>query len=374
MAADIEALLGIGAGKQDLSAMAEALRRQQRGGQILALSPDKQISAMGTGMIDRAGSGATKMGGLNKSALQAEALRTQQDRQAGATKGYRDQQQQNWQANFEAEAAQREAKANKRGKAVQYWDKVTKEPMGTASQMDGSGLLVNTNDGTPYDPEKYTLKDPNKGRSAERAGYTSKGYKHRTAKQEKDLEESGLSADKVFRLVDDYRSEYAGGFLPVGEAVNALTRTVSGIAGPEMKAKQAWWSDFKSEYEALERHALYGGALTEPEIAQWKKGTISATMQDDQVRRKLALMEKVKQDQVRKLYKAANAKGYNQEVTDTYLGRAVERPEVTGASAGVLAGEADLSAVPEGLDPKKWASYSQDVKQDILNKFYSGGK
>jgi len=359
MAADIEALLGIGAGKQDLSAMAEALRRQQRGGQILALSPDKQISAMGTGMIDRAGSGATKMGGLNKSALQAEALRTQQDRQAGATKGYRDQQQQNWQANFDADAAQRKGEANKR---VQYWDIATGKPMGTASQMEGSGLLVNTNDGTPYDPKKYTLKDPRVGRAAGR-GRSPDSFAPPTAKQVKELEDTGLQSKKIDELVAAWQPEFASESAPIGGIENWLAREVPGVATQGMKDQQQWWSRYKNDRELAARNKLFGSALTATEQAEWRKATINPSMQEDQIVRQLELLQKVQQYIAAKAGENAVLKGWNEPWIKSNLGPWM------GEQAAAPTGDtgADLSAVPAGEDPDEWAATSDEDKQYFLD-------
>jgi len=179
-------------------------------------------------------------------------------------------------------------------------------------------------------------------RQAAQAGKDAKtgGGKILPVKAVNDLTDLQGKADMLATLGREFKDEYAG----VGGAVmNVLGK------GPIGTDANEFWKNYRKESELIERHALFGAALTAPEQAAWRSADISPGMDPAIVRRNLerrrVLAEKVFSTSVTNL----NKSGYN---TDAF--QAIENvaqppgPGGPAAPAAAAAAAAPPPAAPAG--------------------------
>lgn len=123
-----------------------------------------------------------------------------------------------------------------------------------------------------------------------------------------DLTELQGKAETMGTLAREFKDEYAG----VGGTGMTLLGKVPFVS---TEAAQ-FWKNYKKESELIERHALFGAALTAQEQSQWRSADISSTMDPKDVRanleRRRVLAEKVLAKSVSNL----RGSGYNTEAFD----------------------------------------------------------
>ena len=119
----------------------------------------------------------------------------------------------------------------------------------------------------------------------------------------KTLTEARDQAQTMDRLASSFDKAYGSkGVLGIG---SGLSMTAKGVLGSDQKSV-AWWKDYGKAVQLIERHALFGAALTPTEQAAWKQADIDPGIHPDVITTNLstrkALTEKMveyaREDQV----------------------------------------------------------------------------
>jgi hypothetical protein len=142
-------------------------------------------------------------------------------------------------------------------------------------------------------PPGYRWKNPSDPRlGMERTPGFEEKPRQFAPKDLKDLGNEGKQLSNTRRFLDTFDPSYAGYMSgTVGEAATWAGRNLpdgmvpDGIITP--KASQ-WWQDYKRNSELIERHELFGAALTPGEQAQWQAADIGPGMQPETIKANLA--------------------------------------------------------------------------------------
>ena len=138
------------------------------------------------------------------------------------------------------------------------------------------------------------------------------------------LGEMEKSAEAVARLKAEFKPEYAG---VGGAAMNLAGKLIPGV---DTNAAE-WWRNYAKEQQLIERHELFGAALTPTEQMSWRGADISPTMAPEAIQRNLARRAELAD----KVYNASVARfgkgGYNVGGFDP---RAVAPEQPPAAPAG----------------------------------------
>jgi hypothetical protein len=137
-----------------------------------------------------------------------------------------------------------------------------------------------------------------------KAASTGTGKPAWTSSERKKFEEEGSNLLTFGNIVENYKPEYSQplgeeyeGVPGAGRLSNTVARVAPVVATDEMKDRQKWWADFNRWAELVERHELFGSALTATEQKQWNQSAINPDMDAGQVQRhlteRLGLMRKV---------------------------------------------------------------------------------
>lgn len=116
-----------------------------------------------------------------------------------------------------------------------------------------------------------------------------------SGKRREKFEEDALQANTVTNMIGSFSPEFASpSDIPMSGALSNFIATTAGpLSTQDMKDRQAWWSDYKANYELVTRHGLFGSALTKNESNEWKKASINADMSPDQISKNLAKMQEI---------------------------------------------------------------------------------
>lgn len=111
----------------------------------------------------------------------------------------------------------------------------------------------------------------------------------------KQVQEVRDNAVTLGRLNSSFKDDYAGkGVFGVGADMQL---SAAGTLGKDQDSV-AWWKDYRKSAELVERHALFGAALTPTEQASWRNADIGPGMNAETIKRNLAtraaLAEKVR--------------------------------------------------------------------------------
>jgi hypothetical protein len=105
----------------------------------------------------------------------------------------------------------------------------------------------------------------------------------------KNITEARDNALTIAGLSSSFKPEFAGkGVLGLGAD---MQMSVSGNVGADADAVE-WWKNYRKQAELIERHALFGAALTPTEQASWRSADIGPGMDAKVVARNLATREK----------------------------------------------------------------------------------
>lgn len=103
------------------------------------------------------------------------------------------------------------------------------------------------------------------------------GGKPLTDKQRKEMAEAGESLYKIQSLVDDFQDDYVGAKAATMNLLSPYGEIIPGFKADESDVKRIdWWKRW-NEVSNVERHALFGSALTKTEMEAWKRQTITDT-------------------------------------------------------------------------------------------------
>lgn len=111
----------------------------------------------------------------------------------------------------------------------------------------------------------------------------------------KQVQEVRDNAVTLSRLNSSFKDDFAGkGVFGVGADMQL---SAAGTLGKDQDSV-AWWKDYRKSAELVERHALFGAALTPTEQASWRNADIGPGMDAKTIKRNLAtratLAEKVR--------------------------------------------------------------------------------
>jgi hypothetical protein len=105
----------------------------------------------------------------------------------------------------------------------------------------------------------------------------------------KNITEARDNALTIASLSGSFKPEFAGkGVLGLGAD---MQMSASGNLGADTDAVE-WWKNYRKQAELIERHALFGAALTPTEQASWRSADIGPGMDAKVVARNLATREK----------------------------------------------------------------------------------
>ena len=277
--ATIDALMGLGVGQgADQQALADRLRGEQRQGQFFGLSTLQPVAQYGQNVARGAEKGAQRGGALSQALAKEATRKSERDedyerKQADATLAQ--------ERRLEHATAQKKQAAPKFGKYEEYIDiegnrrnVVTREGL-TFTQDPETGELEQTSIAGWTKPEKQTAKTEQQG-YYERFG---------TASQQKEFESTARETQNQLTVFGQYLPEY-GSVSPIpgmGTLDNMIAKDLPAWASDEQKKQQTWWRDYKKQYENIERHKLFGSALTDSEQALWKSSNVGPDSSPEQI-------------------------------------------------------------------------------------------
>lgn len=118
------------------------------------------------------------------------------------------------------------------------------------------------------------------------AAAKAKGLKPVPQKVMKELTDLSDRTEAMTEINADYRPEYAG----AKGALNKFTGTW--VPGTD-SASANWWKDYNNRASLIERHQLFGTALSAGERAAWQEATISPGMTDAVIAKNLATRARI---------------------------------------------------------------------------------
>lgn len=117
------------------------------------------------------------------------------------------------------------------------------------------------------------------------AGYAPKGGgKPLPGAALKSITEVRDTANTIDRLATSFKPEYAEkGVMGIGADASLAAK---GVMGTDKDAVE-WWKNYRKQAELVERHAMFGAALTPGEQGSWRSADISPGMHPDVIARNL---------------------------------------------------------------------------------------
>ena len=127
------------------------------------------------------------------------------------------------------------------------------------------------------------------------------------------LSAAGSALENTNRQVSTFKDEY-GGHTLAGD----LSNTAGRILGDDSGQAQ-WWQDFEASANQT-RHALFGSALTQTELAAWTKTTITPRMDPAEIRKNLTRRKAIEISAAQKLARGYTALGYSPDAIAEFIG------------------------------------------------------
>lgn len=338
-----------------LANIADVLNTYSSGKNMTALEPQIAQAQQAIG----AGQAAQKNYALQK-AMETEQTRVNERGEDIAAKAKTAEQvQSNWQEGQDVAAAALEASKAKMGKHAEAWNIKSGAPKQTYVDPV-SGRLIDADTLTPLNAQEYTFTDPAETKARNAKGGSGKSPYAWGPKQRDDFQEDAHKANNVVNMIGTFDSDYANPTdMPfTGSGSNFLAANVGGLSTESMKERQAWWSDYKSNYELVTRHGLFGSALTRAESAEWKKASINENMTPEQIQTNLDKMQTIIKEKASQAAGNARFAGLDDEYIYHNLGQNTPEDYIPEAMRQQQA-EIDI---PEGIDPQEWAELDEGEK------------
>lgn len=182
--------------------------------------------------------------------------------------------------------------------------------------------------------------------TADLSGRKRENEKPFPAKERQLLIEARTNASTINSLLSEFKDDYASkGVLGMGTDLAIRAKSVLGID----KGTVQWWKNYRKMAELVERHAMFGAALTATEQGSWRSADIDPGMDADVIRANLntraALAQKVLEATQQDLIDS----GYSPERVQKIGGRDVDTP-MDGRSPGGVSGSWD----PPEQNAKGW--------------------
>lgn len=134
----------------------------------------------------------------------------------------------------------------------------------------------------------------------------------------KQITEARDNAATIDRAASSFKDDFASkGVLGIGADASLAAKGVLGVDGDSVD----WWKNYRKQTELVERHALFGAALTPGEQNSWRSADISPGMDAKVIKRNLAtraalarkIADNTKQDMI--------DAGHNPERIESIAGR-----------------------------------------------------
>jgi hypothetical protein len=171
------------------------------------------------------------------------------------------------------------------------------------------------------------------------AGYSPKGgtSKPLPGGVVKQLTEARDNSATIDRLASSFKPDFANkGILGFGADASLITKGTMGFDGDAVE----WWKNYRKQAELVERHALFGAALTPGEQSSWRSADIGPGMDDKVIQRNLAtrsaLAKKVFENTTQDLIDAGHSEKRIGAIAgrSTAIAPAAQRAPAVGAIQG----------------------------------------
>ncbi|MDB4044427.1 hypothetical protein N9470_02980 [Emcibacteraceae bacterium] len=125
---------------------------------------------------------------------------------------------------------------------------------------------------------------------------------------------SSKALEVMINQMDGYEPDFANiSNVPYANPALNYVATRGGIGSSDRKQEAAWWGNLNQFYTMPERHEMFGGALTKPEIASWNASALNSNMDDYQIRHAMATRLHIMRNFANKKIAEGLAEGYSQE-------------------------------------------------------------
>lgn len=134
------------------------------------------------------------------------------------------------------------------------------------------------------------------------------------------FEDEAKKVGSLDMIRNTFDPSYVGSLPMSGLAENWLTDNVLGRAAPEgMRRQSEWWRNFNRFYTNIERHELFGSALTAAEQSAWKASNVGPDATAEEVARAMETLDSISKKLAAKSALNALNKNYDPEyVYDNY--------------------------------------------------------
>lgn len=332
MADNISALLGMGLSPQDdMQALAKSLRGEQAVGDYFSGSSSQKMAQYGQRLADRS-TQAAQRGGVLKQAMNRE--NTRQGDLARSQGIRRDERQEDYEraqaaAKLKAQGAlnlqglknQKTSPDNsfKVGQAAPY---VMRDDGGKKASLyfdPNSGKYLRTDTGKPVEINKWKPEpEPKKMQDFDKADIDK-------------FEKIAGSFENLTQLRDSFSTSYSA-----GQEKNVPFQSTAGVwlgqmfpsmSSDELRDSGEWWRNVDKFNTLAERHALFGGALTQNEAKSWARANISPENTPEQVMRSLTTLIDKKRTELTRRAKAYKIGRYDPDIVDLYFTDIIKQSE-----------------------------------------------
>lgn len=288
---NISALMGAGQDPQEQQ-LAQALRGQQAGGDMLGLSTIGQVSALGNNMNKRTNAAAKQAGGLKKAMQEREAKVGADSLLAKARAA-------------EQSALNEDRDATREGLDTYRVDQQTIEREKMAETKRKNDL---THDAALARNKAY-------------AASKNTGLPKRQ-KEAQTFQDIGTTTAEIMDVADSFDDAYGteSKVPKLGALQNYVATETPAFATKGMQEQRDWWAKWGIIYTLPERHALFGAALTKEEKPEWEKHAINPDMPPDVIRENMTWLVNKARAVAKRQVGNAKVKGWSDEYIDVNYG------------------------------------------------------
>jgi hypothetical protein len=153
----------------------------------------------------------------------------------------------------------------------------------------------------------------------------------------KSLQDARETSAAITSLAERFKPGFASkGVLGMGSDASLAAKSVLGLDRESVD----WWKDYRKQVELVERHALFGAALTETEKGSWRSADINPGMDDKVIQTNIAKRAELAKKVLEATQQDLIDSGYNAERISSIAGRDVSPPKTAGGAGGSWDGAA----------------------------------
>jgi hypothetical protein len=147
----------------------------------------------------------------------------------------------------------------------------------------------------------------------------------------KSLQDARETSAAITSLAERFKPGFASkGVLGMGSDASLAAKSVLGLDRESVD----WWKDYRKQVELVERHALFGAALTETEKGSWRSADINPGMDDKVIQTNIAKRAELAKKVLEATQQDLIDSGYNAERISSIAGRDVSPPKTAGGAGG----------------------------------------